>query len=64
MGSVIEFNIIEDTLYVITTVSGGPSEVAGLLAGDKIIKVDGKNFAGIGPGKLCCSEYTERTKWV
>ena len=47
-GVGIEFHIMNDTLYVITAISGGPSEKAGLKAGDKIIKVDGKNIAGIG----------------
>lgn len=47
-GIGVEFNIFKDTLYVITPLSGGPSESAGILAGDKIIKVDGENVAGIG----------------
>ncbi len=47
-GVGIEFHIMNDTLYVITAISGGPSEKAGLKAGDKIIKVDGKNVAGTG----------------
>jgi carboxyl-terminal processing protease len=47
-GIGIEFNIIKDTLYVVTPIAGGPSETAGLLAGDKIVKVDDKNIAGIG----------------
>lgn len=47
-GIGIEFNIFKDTLYVVTPLSGGPSEKVGLIAGDKIIKVDGENIAGIG----------------
>lgn len=47
-GIGVEFNIFKDTLYVITPLSGGPSESAGILAGDRIIKVDGENVAGIG----------------
>lgn len=47
-GIGVEFNIFKDTLYVISPLSGGPSEAAGILAGDKIIKVDGENVAGIG----------------
>lgn len=47
-GVGIEFHIMNDTLYIITAISGGPSEKAGLKAGDKIIKVDGKNIAGTG----------------
>ncbi len=47
-GIGISFNIFKDTLLVTTTISGGPSEKVGLLAGDRIIEVDNKNIAGIG----------------
>ncbi|MER2997264.1 S41 family peptidase [Pontibacter populi] len=47
-GIGVEFNIFKDTIYVITPLSGGPSEAAGLLSGDKIIKVDGETVAGTG----------------
>ncbi|HYC86075.1 MAG TPA: S41 family peptidase [Chryseosolibacter sp.] len=47
-GIGIEFNIFNDTIVVVTPLSGGPSEALGVLSGDKIIKVDGKNVAGIG----------------
>jgi len=47
-GIGIEFNIIKDTIYVVSPISGGPSEKAGLMAGDKIIKVDSVQMAGIG----------------
>jgi len=47
-GIGIEFNIIKDTIYVITPLEGGPSESVGLLAGDKIVEVDGEVVAGIG----------------
>lgn len=46
-GIGIEFNIIKDTLYVVAPLSGGPSEKAGLITGDKIVKVNGENIAGI-----------------
>lgn len=46
-GIGIEFNIIKDTIYVVAPISGGPSEAVGLQAGDKIVKVDDKNVAGI-----------------
>ncbi|MEJ8757719.1 S41 family peptidase [Pontibacter sp. H259] len=45
-GIGVEFNIFNDTIYVITPLSGGPSEAAGIMAGDKIIKVNGENVAG------------------
>jgi len=47
-GIGIEFNIFRDTIYVVAPLSGGPSEEVGLLSGDKIVKVDGENVAGIG----------------
>lgn len=47
-GVGIEFNIFKDTLYVIAPLSGGPSEEAGILTGDKIISVDDENIASVG----------------
>ncbi len=47
-GIGIEFAIIKDTLTVQATVAGGPSEKVGLLAGDKIVKIDTVWIAGIG----------------
>ena len=47
-GIGIEFAIIRDTLTVQATVAGGPSERVGLLAGDKIIRVDTSDVTDIG----------------
>jgi carboxyl-terminal processing protease len=47
-GIGVEFNIYQDTIVVISPLSGGPSESLGILSGDKIIKVDGKDVAGVG----------------
>lgn len=47
-GIGVEFNIFKDTIHVVSPLSGGPSEKLGIRAGDKIIKVEGKNVAGIG----------------
>jgi carboxyl-terminal processing protease len=47
-GIGIEFNIFEDTLVVVSPLSGGPSEAVGLLSGDRIVKVNDKMIAGIG----------------
>ncbi|MFZ6013580.1 MAG: S41 family peptidase [Bacteroidota bacterium] len=47
-GIGVEFNIFNDTIVVVTPLSGGPSEALGIQSGDKIINVDGKNMAGIG----------------
>jgi len=47
-GIGIQFNILKDTLIVVSPISGGPSEKVGILAGDKIITVDGESIAGVG----------------
>lgn len=46
-GIGIQYNIVEDTIYVETPLQGGPSEEVGILAGDRIVKVDGEVVAGI-----------------
>lgn len=46
-GIGIQFNMAEDTLLVIQPVSGGPSEKAGILAGDRIILVEDTLIAGV-----------------
>lgn len=46
-GIGVQFRIESDTVTVITPVAGGPSEKLGIRAGDRIVKVDGKNVAGI-----------------
>lgn len=46
-GIGVEFNIIRDTIRVVTPIEGGPSEKIGIRAGDKLVKVEGKNVAGI-----------------
>lgn len=47
-GVGISFNVFKDTLLVVTTVPGGPSEKVGLRAGDRIVQVDAKVIANIG----------------
>jgi carboxyl-terminal processing protease len=46
-GVGIQFNMNQDTLYVIQTVPGGPSERVGVLAGDRIIYVNDTIIAGV-----------------
>jgi carboxyl-terminal processing protease len=46
-GIGIEFNLLRDTIYVVSAIPGGPSEKAGIKSGDKIIFVDGKKVAGV-----------------
>ncbi len=45
-GIGIQFNLMEDTVVVVGVIAGGPSEKVGIMAGDKIVTVDGKAFAG------------------
>ncbi|MDE6206216.1 MAG: S41 family peptidase [Muribaculaceae bacterium] len=45
-GIGIQFNMLEDTVYVIQTVSGGPSEKVGILPGDRIISANDTVIAG------------------
>lgn len=47
-GVGIQFNILRDTILVVATIEGGPSEKVGLLASDRIVTVDGETVAGIG----------------
>ena len=46
-GVGIQFNMNKDTLYVIQTVPGGPSERVGVVAGDRIIYVNDSLIAGV-----------------
>ena len=47
-GIGIQFRIEKDTIMVIQTIPGGPSEKAGLLAGDRIVKINDSVVAGTG----------------
>ncbi len=47
-GVGIQFNILNDTLMVVATIPGGPSEKVGMLAGDRIIYIDTAMVAGVG----------------
>ncbi|MCX6246806.1 MAG: S41 family peptidase [Bacteroidetes bacterium] len=46
-GIGVQFRLERDSIMVINPVSGGPSEKLGIKAGDRIVKIDGKNVAGI-----------------
>jgi carboxyl-terminal processing protease len=50
-GIGVEFNMIADTLLVIQPVVGGPSEKVGIMAGDRIVRVDGEPIAGVKMSK-------------
>lgn len=47
-GIGVRFNIMKDTIMVVSTIAGGPSEKLGIMAGDRIVEVDGELVAGIG----------------
>ncbi len=45
-GIGVSFNILEDTIFIISPIPGGPSEKVGIQAGDRIIRVEDENVAG------------------
>ena len=47
-GIGVQFMINNDTINVVEVISGGPAEKVGLKAGDRIVKVDGSDVAGVG----------------
>ncbi len=47
-GIGVEFRINSDTVTVISVIANGPAEKVGLESGDRIVKVNGANIAGIG----------------
>jgi len=46
-GIGIEFQVLNDTLMVVAPIVGGPSEALGILAGDKILKINDTSAVGI-----------------
>jgi carboxyl-terminal processing protease len=46
-GIGVEFNIHKDTVTVVNTIPGGPSEGVGIMAGDRFVRVDGDIIAGV-----------------
>ena len=46
-GIGIEFQIVDDTLTVVSPITGGPSEALGIMPGDRIVKIDGEDCVGI-----------------
>lgn len=42
-GIGVEFDIVNDTLTIVSPISGGPSEKLGIMAGDKIVKINGES---------------------
>ena len=46
-GIGVSFNMTEDTVAIINTIPNGPSEMVGIMAGDRIIMVDDSLVAGV-----------------
>lgn len=46
-GIGVQFNIQKDTITVVKVISGGPSQMVGIMDGDRIVEIDGKNVASI-----------------
>mgnify|MGYP006282524309 CR=1 FL=1 len=46
-GIGIQFNMQKDTVIVVSTISGGPSEMVGIKPGDRIVKVNDSTVAGV-----------------
>ncbi len=45
-GIGIEFQIVDDTITVVSPITGGPSEALGILPGDRIVKIEGEDCIG------------------
>ncbi len=45
-GIGVQFDIIRDTIVVISPISGGPSEQVGIMPGDRIVSIDGEESTG------------------
>lgn len=45
-GIGVEYQIIDDSITVVSAISGGPSESVGILPGDRIIEIDKKDAIG------------------
>lgn len=46
-GIGVQFRIVEDSIVVVRTIKGGPSEKVGIMAGDRIVMVDGRKLTNI-----------------
>ncbi len=55
-GIGVTYQLIRDTITVISPVAGGPSEKVGIMAGDQFIKIDGEESVG----KKIDNEYVQK----
>ena len=46
-GIGIQFNVPNDTAIVLEVIPGGPSELVGMMVGDRLLRVDGIDIAGV-----------------
>lgn len=46
-GIGVQFNMVEDTLFIVQPIPDGPSEKVGILAGDRIVTVNDTAIAGV-----------------
>lgn len=46
-GIGIQFNLLNDTIIIISPIPGGPSEKVGIMAGDRIISIAGEKVTGV-----------------
>ena len=58
-GIGIQFNMLKDTLFIVQTIAGGPSEKVGITAGDRIIAVNDSTVAGV---KMSNSDIMKRLR--
>lgn len=58
-GVGIQFQMLEDTLLVVQTISGAPAEKVGVQAGDRIIYIDNELAAGV---KMQTSDIMKRLR--
>ncbi len=46
-GIGIEFQVVDDTITVVSPITGGPSEALGIMSGDRIVKINGNDAIGL-----------------
>jgi carboxyl-terminal processing protease len=46
-GIGIEFQVVNDTITVVSPITGGPSEALGIISGDRIVKIEGADATGL-----------------
>ena len=61
-GIGVQFNVLNDTIIIISPIAGGPSEKVGILSGDRIISIAGEKVTGIGIGTTGVTKRLRGTK--